>query len=110
MADSHTIIFADGMTEATVTHGVARITLAQSGPEGKPVPVGQLCLPLLQLPGFANGLLNLMKQVEQRAKAAGGAGQQPAQGAAGRPADGEGGSGETATTSGSVPGAFRFQS
>jgi hypothetical protein len=70
MAEGRTMIFADGMTEASVTHGVARITLAQTGPDGKPVPVGQLCVPLLQLPGFANGIVNLLKQVEERAKQA----------------------------------------
>jgi hypothetical protein len=44
-------IFADGLLDASVTHGVARMTLAQTGPDGKPMAVGQLVMPLPQLPG-----------------------------------------------------------
>src|SRR3712207_7591995 len=43
---------ADGILDASVTHGVARLTLAQTGPEGKPVAAGQLVMPLSQLPTF----------------------------------------------------------
>ncbi|HYZ32707.1 MAG TPA: hypothetical protein VE684_10565 [Crenalkalicoccus sp.] len=69
MPDTRTI-FADGILDASVTHGVARLTLAQTGPDGKPFPAGQLVVPLVQLPGFANGLIGLLKQVEQRMKEA----------------------------------------
>jgi hypothetical protein len=62
------VIFADGLMEATVNHGVARLTLAQVGTEGKPFPVGQLCVPLAQLPAFTNALIGLLKQVEARVK------------------------------------------
>jgi hypothetical protein len=64
----HRSLFADGMMEASVTHGVVRITLAQAGSDGKPHPAGQLVMPLVQLPAFANGLLNLLRQVESRIK------------------------------------------
>ena len=80
MPDTRTI-FADGILDASVTHGVARLTLAQTGPEGKPVAAGQLVMPLSQLPAFANGLLALLKQIEARVKEAqgqGGAGAAPA--------------------------------
>ncbi len=94
MAETRTI-FADGLMDASVTYGVARLTLAQTGQDGKPVPVGQLVMPLVQLPAFANGLRNLLKQIEARMKE----GQQPA------PAD-SGAAPESPAAS--VPGAFRF--
>ena len=92
MPDFRTI-FADGIMDASVTHGVARLTLAQTGPEGKPVPAGQLAMPLSQLPAFANGLIGLLKQVEAKAKEA--QAQQGAGAAGAEPPP-------------SVPGAFRF--
>ncbi len=63
-------IFADGILDASVNHGVARLTLAQQGADGKPVAAGQLILPLAQLPHFANGLMALIKQIEGRMKEA----------------------------------------
>ena len=63
MADIRTTLFADGMLDATVTNGVARITLAQSGADGKPIAVGQLCVPLIQLPALANGMVNYSSYV-----------------------------------------------
>ncbi len=86
-------IFADGILEASVNHGVARLTLAQQGPDGKPVPAGQLILPLAQLPHFANGVLGLIKQIEGRMKEA----QANAPAAPSAEPD-----------LGAVPGAFRF--
>jgi hypothetical protein len=102
MPDFRTI-FADGILDASVTHGVARLTLAQSGPDGKPVPAGQLAMPLSQLPAFANGLIGLLKQIEARmkegqAQQGGGASAAPAAAAA----DANG------AEVPSVPGAFRF--
>jgi hypothetical protein len=69
MADRNSL-FADGILEASVTSGVVRVTLAQTGPDGKPFPAGQLIMPLVQLPAFANGLLGLLRQVETRLKEA----------------------------------------
>jgi len=69
MADSR-LIFADGLMEASVTSGVARFTLAQTGADGKPTPAGQLVMPLVQVPGFANALVNLLKQIEAKVKEA----------------------------------------
>jgi hypothetical protein len=65
-----TTLFADGMLDASVTHGVVRITLAQAGADGKPQPAGRLVMPLVQLPGFANGLIGLLRQVESKLKEA----------------------------------------
>lgn len=66
----HRTIFADGILEASVTHGVVRVTLAQTGSDGKPSPAGQLVMPLVQLPAFANGLVGLLRQVETRMREA----------------------------------------
>jgi hypothetical protein len=90
----HTSIFTDGVLEASVQHGVARLTLGQHGGDGKPVAVGQLVLPLSQLPAFANSMLGLMKQVEAKLKEAQ---PQPTQSIT---------AGEPDLTT--VPGAFRF--
>lgn len=100
MPDVRTI-FADGILDASVTYGVARLTLAQTGPDGKPMAVGQIAMPLGQLPGFANGLIGLLKQIEAKAKEAQGQGAAPG-GASAAPA------GDSAEPPPSVPGAFRF--
>jgi hypothetical protein len=95
-----TTLFADGMQDAAVTHGVVRITLAQSGPDGKPLPAGKLIMPLVQLPAFANGLVGLLRQVESKMKEA-----QAAAGAPAAPAPAP-----SITAGGDIPlsGAFRF--
>ncbi len=100
MTDVRTI-FADGILDASVTHGVARLTLAQTGPEGKPVAAGQLVMPLSQLPAFANGLIGLLKQIEAKMKDA----QAQQQGAAG---GGQAPAAADAAEPSPVPGAFRF--
>jgi hypothetical protein len=99
MPDVRTI-FADGLIDASVTHQVARLTLAQTGPDGKPVAVGQLVMPLSQLPGFANGLIGLLKQIEAKVKEAQGQGAGGASGPASAEAAG--------AVPPPVPGAFRF--
>ena len=60
------ILFCDGILDASVTSGVARLTLAQTGGDGKPTAAGQLIIPLVQLPAVVNGLAGLLKQVETR--------------------------------------------
>jgi hypothetical protein len=99
MTDARTL-FTDGILDANVTHGVVRLTLAQTGPDGKPFAAGQLVLPLVQLPGFANGLVNLLRQVETRMKEA-----QTQQG--GQPA-GDGEATAASAPAPSIPSAFRF--
>jgi hypothetical protein len=59
-------LFADGIKDAHVAHGVVRLTLAMLGTDGKPAPCGVLVLPLAQLAGFAQGILALTRQVETR--------------------------------------------
>src|SRR5215208_4945214 len=97
MPDVRTI-FADNILDASVTHGVARFTMGQAGPEGKPVAAGQLVMPLSQLPAFTNGLIGLLKRIDAKVKEAQqGSGDAPASAA-------EAGSADTPPETG----AFRF--
>lgn len=92
--------FADGVLEATVRHGVARLKLAVQDGSGTPAATGLLVVPLAQLPAFAGTLTRLLSEVEARAREA----QAPRPGApaatqaAAAPAD-----------TGELPAAFRFQ-
>lgn len=95
MAENRPTVFADGVIEAQVAHGVARVTLAMTGPDGKAQPCATLCVPVTQLPGLVNGMGNLLKQIEDRVRAQVAQQQAP---------------GGTTTTEGAAPGAFRFQS
>lgn len=101
MPDVRTI-FADGILDASVNHGVARLTLAQVGAEGKPVAAGQLVMPFSQLPAFANQLITLLKQIEAKVKEA--QAQGGATGSGGAAAAPEADRAEPPA----VPGAFRF--
>jgi len=78
LSQNSSVLFADGVLEASVHYGVTRITLAQSGSDGKPVPCGQLVIPVVQLPAFTNSLMTLLKQIDSKVKQA----QQAQQGAA----------------------------
>ena len=69
MAENRPTVFADGVIEAQVAHGVARITLAVTGSDGKPLPCATLCVPVTQLPALVNGMGNLVKQIEERVRA-----------------------------------------
>jgi hypothetical protein len=64
------IQFADGIVDASVHHGVVRITLGRVAEDGKPAPVGHLMVPLVQLPGMSNSLVALLRQIEARIKEA----------------------------------------
>lgn len=95
MAEQPTV-FADGILEASVNFGVARITLAQTRADGSPGASGQLIVPVVQLPALANGMLSLMKQIEAKVK------QVQAQQGGTPPAAQQGDDAEE------IPGAFRF--
>ena len=69
MTETRPTIFADGVIEAQVAHGVARVTLAVTGSDGKAVPCATLCVPVTQLPAMVNGMGNLLKQIEDRVRA-----------------------------------------
>ncbi len=70
MADIRPTVFCDGVIEAQIAHGVARIALAVTGGDGKAVPCATLCVPVTQLPALVNGMGNLLKQIEDRVRAA----------------------------------------
>jgi hypothetical protein len=69
MAEIRPTVFADGVIEAQVAHGVARITLAVTGNDGKAMPCATLCVPVTQLPALVNGMGNLLRQIEERVRA-----------------------------------------
>ncbi len=97
MADNRPTVFADGVIEAQVAHGVARITLAVTGTDGKAQPCATLCVPVTQLSAMVNGMGHLIKQIEDRVRA-----QQQATPAEPAAAPGTDGAPQS--------GAFRFQS
>lgn len=65
-----TTLFADGLLDASVQHGVVRLTLGRLGADNKPVPAGLLVIPLVQLAGLTQGLGRLMQQIEAKIKEA----------------------------------------
>jgi hypothetical protein len=69
MSDIRPTVFADGVIEAQVAHGVARVTLAVTASDGTARPCATLCVPVTQLPGLVNGMANLLKQIEDRVRA-----------------------------------------
>jgi hypothetical protein len=85
MTERVPVMFCDGIVEANVLNGVVRITLGQAGADGKPVPCGQIVLPLTQLPGTANAMVALVRQIQDKMKEAAGK-QQASAAAEGQPA------------------------
>lgn len=63
-------IFADGLLDASVQHGVVRLTLGRLGADNKPIPAGLLVVPLVQLAGLTQGLGRLLQQIETKIKEA----------------------------------------
>lgn len=63
-------LFTDGVLEAHVRHGMVRVTLGQTGSDGRGVPNGQLVLPLVQLPLMLQSLTKLLQELEARARQA----------------------------------------
>jgi hypothetical protein len=90
-------VFADGVAEAHVANGVARIALVQAGSDGKPAASGLLVVPLTRLPAMANALVGLLQQIEAKVKEA--QAQSTAEAQASAPAQ---------TTDGAGTSAFRF--
>jgi len=63
-------IFTDGLLDASVQHGVVRLTPGRLGPDNKPIPSGLMVLPLTQLTGLTQGLNKLAQQIEAKMKEA----------------------------------------
>jgi hypothetical protein len=105
MADIRPTVFCDGVIEAQVAHGVARIALAVTSSDGKALPCATLCVPVTQLPGLVNGMGNLLRQIEERVRAQ--VAQQQAQAQQATPPQPQ----QPAAPEGPQPtGAFRFDS
>jgi hypothetical protein len=66
------MIFGDGVLDVHIANGVARLTFgaATAQKDAKPEPSGTLVVPVMQLPALARVLVEVTKQVEQRAKEA----------------------------------------
>lgn len=66
------IIFGDGVLDVHIANGVARLTFgaATAQKDAKPEPSGTLVVPVVQLPALARVMVEVTKQVEQRAKEA----------------------------------------
>jgi hypothetical protein len=93
------MIFGDGVLDVHIANGVARLTFgaATAQKDQKPEPSGTLVVPVMQLPALARVLVEVTKQVEQRAKEAMAQAQAKAGEAAAAPAAAD-----------QVTGAFRF--
>ncbi|HEY8612706.1 MAG TPA: hypothetical protein VIL69_15645 [Roseomonas sp.] len=63
-------LFADGIVEATVRYGVARLKLALQDGNGTPATTGVLVVPLAQLPAVAGAISRLLREVETKAREA----------------------------------------
>ncbi len=63
---ARTTVFADAITDVVVANGVARLTLAMTGPDNKPAAVATLCVPVMQLPAMAKGFGNLVQQLQEK--------------------------------------------
>ena len=74
MAHPSSVIFADGLTSASLANGVIRITFGALDAENKLEPAGTLVIPLNQLSGIVQTLVNatnglIAKAQEAQAKA-----------------------------------------
>jgi len=63
-------IFADGLLDASVQHGVVRLTFGRIGPDNKPIASGLMVVPLTQLTSLTQGLTKLVERIEMRIKEA----------------------------------------
>lgn len=68
MIGGRPVFFADNVIEAQVAHGVARIVLAVTGPDGKAQPCATLCVPITQMSQLVNGMGALLQQIEERVR------------------------------------------
>lgn len=56
MSDQVESILVDGIQSIGVHNGVARVTFIRLGPDGKPLPVVELCIPANQAAIIAQGI------------------------------------------------------
>ena len=63
-------IFADQISQVSLSNGNLRITLSQRGPDKTTSEVGTLIVPASQANNFVNGLANSLKELDEKLKAA----------------------------------------
>jgi len=63
-------IFADQISQVSLSNNNLRITLSQRGPDNITVEVGTLIVPASQANNFINGLANSLKELDEKLKAA----------------------------------------
>lgn len=62
-------IFADSFTRITLANNNIRITLTQNGPDNEQIEAGTLIIPASQASNFVNGLVNSIKDLDEKLKA-----------------------------------------
>ena len=62
-------IFADQISQITLSNGNLRIQLTQRGPDNETIDAGTLILPASQAANIVNGLAGSLKQLDERVKA-----------------------------------------
>ena len=61
-------IFADQISQVTLSNGNLRVQIIQRGPNDETVDAGTLILPANQAANIVNGLANSLKQLDERLK------------------------------------------
>lgn len=70
MTQSDNVLFADGVAETTIAHGVVRVRVARESPTGGlGEAAGLLVVPLVRLPLFVEILKGVLSDAEARVKA-----------------------------------------
>jgi hypothetical protein len=64
-------IFADQISQVTLSNGNLRIQLTQRGPNNETIDAGTLIIPASQAANVVNGLANSLKQLDERLKSQG---------------------------------------
>jgi hypothetical protein len=63
-------IFADQINQISLSNNNLRITLTQRGPDDSTIEVGTLIVPANQANNIVNGLVNSLKELGEKLKAA----------------------------------------
>jgi DTW domain-containing protein YfiP len=63
-------IYADQISQVSLSNNNLRITLSQRGPDNSTVEVGTLIVPASQANNFVNGLAKSLKELDEKLKAA----------------------------------------
>ena len=61
-------IFADQISQVSLSNGNLRVTMTQRGPNNETVDAGTLIIPANQAANIVNGLAKSLKQLDERLK------------------------------------------